>query len=408
MSYDAMKIYEEEPVRRSAPSGMGDTINETKDINSDSEIIPKKTNNRLIKASCIADDISPPKWTIKGILPEDGLIEFFGASGSFKSFLVLDMCFCIALHKDWQGISVEGGTVIYVAGEGKGGLGRRLKGLENHYGQRIENFFILPMPSNLADRDEMELLACEIKECCSEKIKMIIFDTLHRNSAGSDENSASAFSIILNNIDTFIKPLCLGLVGWVHHTGVDGTRGRGTTSRYAALDAQIKIEKKGNLKCLMSCEKQKDADFFEPIGFEMCSVDVGLVDEENNPITTLVPSFSGEIVSNNKTQVKALSPKEQESLNALTTLLKEKNTEPVTEEIKEKYNLSSEDKMVSVYIWRDEVFKIIESNGDDDPKKEKNAKRMRFKRIKEKLIELNYIIEYDDNVILSDQGVLLW
>ena len=51
----------------------------------------------------------------------------FGPSGAKKSFLVYDLACCIATGKDWHGHRVKQGNVLIIAGEGHGGLNRRLK-----------------------------------------------------------------------------------------------------------------------------------------------------------------------------------------------------------------------------------------------------------------------------------------
>lgn len=368
--------------------------NEGDEVNhSDNDIISKNSTNRLIKASSLTGDITPPQWTIKGVLPEDGLVEFFGASGSYKSFIVLDMCYSIALNREWQGCEVNGGTVVYVAGEGKSGLGRRLKGLELHYQETIDNFYVLPMPTNITDVKEMKLLAEEIAEIG--KAKMIIFDTLHRCSAGADENSASDFAVILKNIDTHIKPLC-DVVSWVHHTGLDKSRGRGTSARYASLDAQVMIEKIDNLRCVLTCEKQKEAEPFEPMGFEMNSVDIGLMDEELNPIATLVPHLS-DVVSADKKE-KPLTKLHHEMIASLRLAI-QAHGESVSQEIKEREHIR-EGMMVDVSLWRAEAMKILPSNGDTDAKKVHNAKRMRFQRLKDDLVRAKCAIEFNDKALI--------
>jgi len=385
---------------RDAPTiaNEGDEVN-----HSDSVIIAENSTNRLVKASLLTGDIQPPRWTIKGVLPEDGLIELFGASGSYKSFIVLDMCYCIALNREWQGCDVNGGTVVYVAGEGGSGLGRRLRGIELHYGEKIDNFYVLKQPSNLMDAKEMMKLGQEIAEIG--KAKMVIFDTLHRNSGGADENSATDFAVILKNLDTHIKPLS-DLIGWVHHSGLsDGKRGRGTSSRYGSLDTQILIEKTDSLKCVLSCEKQKEAEPFEPIGFEMESVDIGLIDEELNPIKTLIPHLSDAVVNADKKE-KALTKLHYDVLASLRLVL-QKSGESISEEIKHRENIR-DGRMADVSLWRAEAVKILPSNGDGDAKKVQNAKRMRFQRIKDDLVRAKCAIEFNDKALIIGDCELLY
>ena len=44
-----------------------------------------------------------PKWLIKNIMEKESLGMIFGAPASAKSFIAMDMAFCIALGVDWNG-----------------------------------------------------------------------------------------------------------------------------------------------------------------------------------------------------------------------------------------------------------------------------------------------------------------
>src|SRR5260221_14709356 len=70
----------------------------------------------------------PMRWLIEGILPEGLLSIIFGEHGSFKSFLALDFALCIATGTAWNGHLLEPAPVVYVAGEGIGGLGESILG----------------------------------------------------------------------------------------------------------------------------------------------------------------------------------------------------------------------------------------------------------------------------------------
>ena len=82
-------------------------------VNKDNLII---SNNRLVKASLITKELTAPEWLIKGVIPSDGLLEFIGASGSYKSFIVLDLMFCISAGIDYHGKKAKKGVVVYIAG----------------------------------------------------------------------------------------------------------------------------------------------------------------------------------------------------------------------------------------------------------------------------------------------------
>src|SRR5690606_27852522 len=63
------------------------------------------------------------RWRIKGVLPERGLAQVYGASKSGKSFLTLDMACAIAGgDSEWFGYRVNQSPVVYLAAEGEAGF----------------------------------------------------------------------------------------------------------------------------------------------------------------------------------------------------------------------------------------------------------------------------------------------
>ena len=56
--------------------------------------------------------LPPMQWRIKNILPKEGLAAVFGASGSGKSFLVLDALQSMAAGLDWFGYKTKSCNVL--------------------------------------------------------------------------------------------------------------------------------------------------------------------------------------------------------------------------------------------------------------------------------------------------------
>jgi len=74
------------------------------------------------------DDLEPPEWDIEDLLPRQSLVALYGEPGTYKSFLALDWAYHLAHGMDWAGYEVdEPRRVLYVAGEGKHGLMKRLR-----------------------------------------------------------------------------------------------------------------------------------------------------------------------------------------------------------------------------------------------------------------------------------------
>mgnify|MGYP000287795471 CR=1 FL=1 len=156
--------------------------------------------------------------------------------------------------------------------------------------------------SNLAEEKEMDKLSNEILSISDDKISMIMFDTLHRNSSGIDENSASDFSLILGNVDKYLKPY-VKIIGYIHHTGnaqETSNRGRGTSSRFAAMDTSLMVRSKEKGYTSLSCNKQKDGEAFETISFELEKIDIDLLDEDGEKVYSVVPVITDKKFSEEK------------------------------------------------------------------------------------------------------------
>lgn len=357
-----------------------------------------KKINRFKSAHEIVQNHKQASWLIKGLIPQNGLIEVFGASGSYKSFIQLDMLFCIAAGISYHGHQVKQSAVAYIAGEGLHGLNARLKALSIQYSIDLDGlpFYSLPAPVDLSDQQEMKLLSNEIQELVN--VGIVIFDTLHRNSGATDENSAKDFAMIQKNIDTHLLEVC-GVVGWVHHTGVSNEskdRGRGTSSRFASCDTVIQVERLTNepQTARISCKKQKDAGEFSPIAFKLINIPIGLYDEDSIEITSLVPTLT-EIKHISKTKIKQ---DHKSILQCLKDVINE-NGNDLPDDFKS-HGGYIEGSCVPISTWRVEAFKIITSSGDSEIKKVEEAKKKSFHRLRKDLKDEGIIIEFNNHVAI--------
>src|SRR5216683_2634569 len=72
---------------------------------------------------------SPPApWMVRGVLREQSVSLLYGRRGCYKSFVALDLAASLATGIPWQGHPIPtSGLVIYVAGEGGGGMVQRAR-----------------------------------------------------------------------------------------------------------------------------------------------------------------------------------------------------------------------------------------------------------------------------------------
>jgi hypothetical protein len=67
------------------------------------------------------------RWLVKGIIPDTGIGAIYGASGSFKSFLTLDLLAHVSNGREWFGHRVKAAPAVYVPFEGQGGIPNRIR-----------------------------------------------------------------------------------------------------------------------------------------------------------------------------------------------------------------------------------------------------------------------------------------
>lgn len=233
----------------------------------------------------------PPSWLIHEMIVEDGLTIVYGDPGAGKSFIVLDMALRLAMAMDWHGAATQATGVLYIAGEGARGIGKRIKGWRREHGLEGVDapFLLLPVAVELLDDKQRAKLLRTIDAAVVRagfQIGLIVVDTVSRALAGSDENGQEAMGAFVSACDAIKHHTGGALIG-VHHSGKDKDRGmRGSTVLLGACDASIKITKSEKLVTLKT-EKQKDAEEAEPIYMDLKKVSwaQGLEEEQS----TLVP-----------------------------------------------------------------------------------------------------------------------
>jgi hypothetical protein len=236
----------------------------------------------------------PPTWLIHEMIVDDGLTVLYGTPGAGKSFVSLDMGLRLAHGMEWHGRAARATGVLYIAGEGARGLGKRVKGWRKHHEMEgVEApFLLLPVAVELLDEKQRAKLMRTIDaaiERAGFAIGLVVVDTVSRALSGADENGQEAMGAFVAACDAIKRHTGGALIG-VHHSGKDKDRGmRGSTVLLGACDAVIMVDKAETLVTLKT-EKQKDAEQAEPIYMQMATISwaQGLGEEQ----TTLVPVAS--------------------------------------------------------------------------------------------------------------------
>jgi len=217
-----------------------------------------------------ADNVKDPTWLVPGVLPSFGTGMIYGESGSYKSFVALDMALCLAygIPGQWNAPPVQN-DVLFMAGEGPVATAKKRwpawlewQGISDRESHR---FLIKDRVPFYTDSDAWEHVKADIAELGA-KPSLIILDTLTRLITGLDENSAKDASMITNFMEQLSRYYeCFVLA--VHHTGKDQNKGaRGSSAFYANFDTVISTKLKAG-GAEFRVRKQKDADVSDEISY---------------------------------------------------------------------------------------------------------------------------------------------
>ena len=228
----------------------------------------------------------PPQWIVKHVLPRAELVVLFGASGSGKSFLALDLAGCIARGVPWRGKRVRQGRVVYIAAEGAGGFRNRLKayGIANDVDLVGLDIGVIHAAPNFLDKTDAAAVAASVRSAGGASV--IIVDTFAQVTAGGDENSGEDMGKALSHCKALHRHTG-ALVLLVHHSGKDTSKGaRGWSGIRAACDAELEVVREESGR-YVRLSKQKDGEDDMRWGFDLEVVQLG-VDEDLDPITSCV------------------------------------------------------------------------------------------------------------------------
>jgi len=245
----------------------------------------------------------PVKWLIHSVIPVGAFTALYGPPGSFKSFHALHIAHCIATGTPWMGNEVtEMGAVLYIAGEGFGGVGARIKAIKQHY--QTEDgapIYVIRHQLNLrASVEDFNALMVAIETLVMETgidFKLIVVDTLARAFGGGDENSASdmmQFVVTCGRIQQIVQGAALMIL---HHSGKDQSRGmRGSSALLGAVDTELELIRfEDSMKGIIRTAKQKDGEDGTRYGFEMVKVELAAPAgslQIGDPVTSLAVQAS--------------------------------------------------------------------------------------------------------------------
>jgi len=341
----------------------------------------------------------PVEWLIEDIIPKKAFVALYAPPASYKSFIALDMAEAIATGREWMGKAVkQAGVVLYIAGEGHGGLGARIKAckIKNDSPDGAPLYVIraqINLRSSQEDFDNLISAINDLLETVGEKLQMIVLDTLMRMSGGGfNENSSEdmgGFITQAGKLQAFYD--CALLV--IHHSGKDVTKGlRGHSSLLGAVDTELEINRldsvvnSGNEAVkgsgTITVTKQKDGSDDIAIGFDVVAIDVSTSALGFESTTSLAVQPNSEIVQTTKKNAKnnaGSGGNQRMEMDSLMKVIKEKASYREVE--------GTTRYCVGLQAWRDEFWSMKGCTEDD-----KAAFQKAWTRARERLVDAKKIV----------------
>jgi hypothetical protein len=328
-------------------------------------------------------DIKPSTargYTIKGLLPREGIAVVWGPPKCGKSFWIFDAAMHVALAREYRGRRVQAGPVVYLAAEGAHGFQARVEAFRQHCMAEDAEvatvpFFLVPARVDLT-HDHARLIGAI--EAANAAPVVIVIDTLNRTFTGSESSDQDMTAYIAAADAIRERFACCVVI--VHHCGVEGTRPRGHTSLSGAVDAQIAIAKAADSGGTATVELMKDGPEGDVIGFKLKTVEVGL-DADDEPITSCVVVEADATATRSASR---LNNRQRRALDVLNDLAVD-----VGKPAPDEKHYPPGATVAPVEAWRENLFKAGVLDHDA-----KNP-RADFKRLRESLQTRGVVGEWD-------------
>jgi hypothetical protein len=229
------------------------------DPDTDTHGLEERTLPPLIRGLEITK-LPRPEWLVEGVIATPSLALLVGPPKHGKSFAALDLAASVATGRPWMDRPTKRSSVLYVIGEGIGGVGLRINALSSYTGDTdaLDDLCFLEGARQLTsvrDLEELEIRAREINA------GLIVLDTLARCTVGVEENSAKEMGAVIEHGLQRLRDATGAAVLAVHHTGKDTSAGpRGSSALLGAVDTEIVCDKKGETIRLQLRNQKDGAD----------------------------------------------------------------------------------------------------------------------------------------------------
>lgn len=246
-----------------------------------------KRSLKLLSASELMNR-PDPKFLVDGLVEEKGFGVLAGDSGVGKTVMAMDVSYCISEGIPWVDRETLPGPVVYVAAEGAGALGKRLRALVKHHERREppKNLHFIDQAVNLMEKGSVSEAIAAVR-AADVAPRLVVFDTYARSMVGGDENSAKDTGLVIEALDRLRVELDTATLVIHHTTKSNKSVERGSNALRGAADTELLLEAHGSgVKLIVN--KQKNFEKGQPISLRLMPVEESVVPVRTSSWTNAV------------------------------------------------------------------------------------------------------------------------
>ena len=271
-----------------------------RDAKSQWDIQEEQRRKEAIMASWRGDDeaaryYSTP-WNVQGLLQQDAIGWFYGAPGTYKTVLAMDIACSVSTGRPWAGRTTRKGPVLYISAEGGSGIYAMRDAWERKSGVKADHLAIyVGSPDISKDYTTYDPLISKLKEFQSllgQPASLIVIDTYAQTSPDDTKATVTAYEKSIRAMIAKLAPGASALI--VDHTTKEGATWMGSNAKLGNMDMMGMVKKVRDdivLSMRNGKGKVKNAAPFEDIRMTPRLVDLGRDDAQGNAASAPVLEY---------------------------------------------------------------------------------------------------------------------
>lgn len=231
----------------------------------------------------------PPEWLVDTVIPELGYSIIYGAPGTFKTFIALDLALSIATGIDWYEWAVKKGRVLYCMGEGSFDADKRIEAWRkyNDAEMPVHDFKLIePAPLLRLNKDTVDFI-----ETANQygPWDLVVIDTVGRTMPGINDSSAEGARLFSELVSAIRSELGAATLAITHSPKAEPDKLLGSGAFEADADvifnAAIPNDASRGIRVNFRQMKLKYGELWrENMGFERVKMEDSLALKECTPV----------------------------------------------------------------------------------------------------------------------------